>query len=120
MSGFSLVELIMSVAVLGILVSLAIMTMPYIYGAVTETHDQRNAQELVTVYESAQAAGLNFAGPDLDTTVHNIVNGGTPTDGAFRGQTFMLNGLTAQDMAGAETYLSFANGALTYNSAGTH
>jgi len=117
-SGFSLVEMLTVVTIIGILASLAIMcvTANY-YDAVTYTHDQRNAQELVEVCTAAQVAGLNFVVEgDLTTTLNNVITGGAPSSGAFEGQNFALPYLTAQDITGAEHYLNLSGSALIYHS----
>lgn len=116
--GFSLVELLTVVAIIGIVTSISVMTMDVnYYDAVNFSHDQRTAQELVETCTSAQAAGLNFVVEgDINTTINNIVSGGSPADGAFVGQTFALPNLSQQDVVGAEHYLTLNGTALFYHS----
>lgn len=116
--GFSLLEMLTVVAIIGIVAGLAIMSMDAnYYQAVTFTHDQRNAQELVEICTSAQAAGLNFVVEgDIDTTISNIVTGGAPANGAFQGQVFALPHLSSDDIVGAEHYLTLNGTALLYHS----
>ena len=115
-SGFSLVEVLTTVALIGILTAIAIIAVSNLNDVITDTHDQRNAQEFVVVCTSATTAGVNFASSgDLDTTLNAIVTGATPTDGVFKGRTFMLPGLSSQDVTNAKHYLVLLDGQLTYH-----
>ena len=116
--GFSLIEMLTVVCIIGILVGLAVMSLSAnYYDAVTYTHDQRNAQELAEVCTSAQAAGLNFViAGDLTGTINAVVTGGSPSTGAFEGQIFALPYLSDQDVVGAEHYLYLTGNTLIYHS----
>ncbi len=118
-AGFSLFEMLMAVALIGILSAIAI---PVLSGKNTYdvARDRRNAQEMAGVSIAAQAAGLNFVVPgDLNATVRNILAGGSPTTGAFKGQSFRATGVAEADALRAATYLQINGSALQYNYAGS-
>ena len=118
-SGFSLFEVLMAVAIIGILVSIVV---PVLSGSnqYAAERDRRNAQEMTAVCMAAQAAGLNFVVPgDLPGTVRNILAGGAPSNGAFSGQGFRATGLQEADAMRALNYLQINGNALQYNCAGS-
>jgi len=114
--GFSLVEILVVIAILGILASIGIANFSGGQRQVMiETRDRRNAQELAAVYLTAQSAGLDFTVlNDLDATVQKIITGGTPSSGAFSGRYFSVQGLQAADAATAKRYLLLQGNSLIY------
>lgn len=114
--GFSLVELLVTVAVMGILASVALNA--FSQGqrdVVVETVHRRNAQSFATIAECAQLAGVDpVQGTDVVATLQKIVEGVTATDGVMKGRTFRIFGLTNEDVDGAAYYMKIANGALVY------
>ena len=115
MRGFSLREMLVALALLGMLASLVLSGLPNINQQSNQTRDKRNAQELATVCATAQAAGVDFVvAGDMDQTIKNVVAGGEPADGAFAGRFFGLPGLTPVDQGTAKTYLLLDNGSLQF------
>lgn len=118
-SGFSLFEILMFVAVLGIILGI---TVPMLNqnDAIYAARDRRNAQELASTSTMAQTAGLNFVeGEDVLETVRAIVRGGMPSRGAMKGRVFVVPGLSEEDMKGAAKYLTIQNGELRYTNSKT-
>ena len=115
MRGFSLLEMLVALSLLGMLASLVLSGLPNINQQSNQTRDRRNAQELATVCATAQAAGVDFVvAGDMDLTIKNVVAGGKPSDGAFAGRFFGLPGLTPVDQGTAKTYLLLDNGSLQF------
>lgn len=115
-SGFSLFEMLMFVAILGVMIGITVPMFSQsdsIYAA----RDRRNAQELAATSMMAQTAGLNFVQEeDVLETIRAIVRGGMPVRGAMKGRTFVVPGLSDEDIQGAAKYLTIKDGALTYTS----
>jgi prepilin-type N-terminal cleavage/methylation domain-containing protein len=115
--GFSLLELIVCIALLGIFTAMAIVHVAIKHQeTVNEMRFRRNAQELASVCATAQAAGLNFATTsNLDLTIRNIVRGGSPRSGLFKDRNFGLPGLQEEDIQGTKKYLTLANSELYFH-----
>jgi len=118
-SAFSLFEVLMFVAILGVLVGMAVPLMSQ-GDAVYAARDRRNAQELCSTCMMAQAADLNFVQDDsVIDTVRAIVRGGMSVRGAMRGRVFVVPGLSEEDIQGAAKYLKVQDGQLIYSSTET-
>ena len=112
-SGFSLFELLMSVAILGIMGSFAISAFGNQTEVVQDTRNLRNAQAVAATCAAAKAAGLNFVvGMNLDSTVRNIIKGAAPTSGAFKNRVFKVNLIGDEDVPGTIRYLKIQDGEL--------
>jgi hypothetical protein len=113
-SGFSLFELLMFIAILGILVGI-VLPSALAGDDFKAAKDRRNAQELVSVCTCAQVAGLNFViAGDVPATIQNLRIGGAPAEGSFKGRKFFVSGMKASDAEDAAQYLDIENGSLIY------
>lgn len=113
--GFSLFELLMFLSILGILTALAVPGLAGQQEAFKSARDRRNAQEIVTVCTAAKAAGLDFvAAGDLDTTIRNVIQGGTPSHGVLKGKMFRITSLDDASAAAAARFLAIEHGQLIY------
>ena len=114
--GFSLFELLLVVAIVGIMASVALTS--FAQGKrdiVIETVHRRNAQAFATIAECAQLSGVDpVIGTDVEATLKNIVAGVTATNGALKGRTFRIFGLSDTDVTGAAYYMRIADGKLYY------
>ncbi len=116
--GFSLFEMLLVVALIGIMTAIVVPTMTS-HSQYEAARNRRNAQEMTAICASAQVAGLNFVIPgDLEATVRNILTGGTPADGIFKGQSFRASGIKEADAMKALGYLQLQGSSLLYQ-AGT-
>ena len=119
-SGFSLVELLIVIMILGIMGSLALVAFGNHNDTYKRVRDQRNAQELVTEFVAAQVAGVDFviAGDKL-ATLAKVAEGGVATEGSFKGRRYGLPNVSERERNSAAEYVSQRpDGWLVYASEG--
>ncbi len=115
--AFSLVEMLSVIGVIGIISAIAIPSISRIRESADDAVARRNAQNLASVFVSAQAAGVDLlAENDLASTVANIVSGGVASDGVFDGSFFGLPGLSGAEQISAMDYLMLSGSSLLYQS----
>lgn len=116
-AAFSLVEMLVVIAVIGIIAAIAVPQIGDINAKAVEGKNKRNAQNIASVCASAQAAGLNFVGSSTAASdvIDAVVTGGKPASGPFSATYFGVQGMDAAEKTGAATYLSVANGVLVYD-----
>ena len=87
-SGFSLVELLVVIAVIGLIAAIAIPQISKITDKAQTASDQRNAQNVVSIYGAALAAGATFTGTSATTLIDELEDGkngsGTFADSQFK------------------------------------
>jgi prepilin-type N-terminal cleavage/methylation domain-containing protein len=132
-AGFSLVEMLVVIAVIGIIAAIAVPNIGRINDAAKDATYKRNAQNIASVFASAQAAGYDFsktAGTGVvlaneAAIIGAVVTGATLTGAnftasPFNGAFFGVPGLKLADAqsktAGAGKYLTWnaAQGQLNY------
>ncbi len=115
LGGFSLVEMLIVISVIGIIAAVAIPRITSINDSAKKSRNQRNAQELASMYQSASSAGVNFMGNSLQSTVAKIVEGAeAPADSIMAGSIFRVPGLSAEVQKGAMDYLTYEDSVLKY------
>lgn len=112
--GISLFELLLTVSLLGVLLSLAMPLFGAQNDAFTEIQAKRNAQELVSECQAALNAGVDFiVANDLPATLSHLAQGQTARQGIFKGRHFGLRNLTPEDLQNAARFLRLQGGTLS-------
>jgi len=116
--ALSALEALILIAAAGLLAAIAA---PVIRGPDEEARlrqDQKNARELASAFWSGKQAGVTsfvfgVSGnphPSLETVVEEVVLGGTPSTGFWRGRYFGLPKLSQADLEAAAQYLRWEPG----------
>jgi len=114
-AGFSLMELLVTVAILGIVSMMAGGAFGGARQGAVDQKDKRNAQEIANVAAIANAAGAQFVVPgDARATIENLRDGCSPDRGAFKGRLFKLPNLGDPEITGAMRFLALNDTDLQY------
>jgi type IV pilus assembly protein PilA len=89
-AGFSLVEMLVVIAVIGVIAAIAIPNIGSINDSARGATAQRNAQSVASVLNAAAAAGYDLgAAAQTGQQLVDLAEGGVqPLDGAFVGKNF--------------------------------
>lgn len=113
--GFSLIELLTVIVVIGFLASIAILGFGGAHEGAIEQRDKRNAQEIANVASFASAAGAKFVVPgDEQASIYKLKEGCTPTHGAFKGRLFQIPTMGDAEITGAMRFLALNDQDLIY------
>lgn len=128
-AAFSLVEMLVVIAVIGIIAAIAVPNIGKINDAAKDSTKRRNAQNIASVFASAQAAGHDFSKDAAGDTlagekemIEAVIAGATISDvsSPFDGAYFGIPGMNATDAVdetdGAAKYLTWdaTSGQLQY------
>ncbi|WP_218033113.1 type II secretion system protein [Brevifollis gellanilyticus] len=115
MPGFSLMELLIVIAIIGLMANMIIFAWSGHYSEVNAIKDRRNAQTIASLASTASVAGASFVvAGDIPATVDNLAQGTTPTSGVFRNREFKLPPMGTQEITGALNYLQWSGSDLIY------
>ncbi len=105
--GFTIIETLIVVAIMATFTVIAIPLIGKMHSSAREATDRRNAQNLASVFATAQAAGLDFYVPgDKAATIDATADGGYVVDpGPFQNSYFGVPNMTAGERASAGAYL---------------
>ena len=94
-AGFSLIELLMVILIIGLLASIIVPNIGSLTGQADKVKDKRNAQTIMLAYTTGMAAGVVWPDGDVSTQVAAVIAGRKPAAGPLASMLF-------QSMVGAE------------------
>ena len=121
--GFSLVELLVVIAVIGVMAGIAIPMVSNINSNASVTSAKKQAQQIASVFNSGQAAGAFGSAASVAAAITAVGNGGTGQNG-LAGSQFIVPGVSAGMDADKPAeqqvshYLAVDGGALVYKEDG--
>lgn len=116
--GFSLVEMLVVISVIGIIAAIGVPAIDNITGKADTNAAKRNAQSAATLHAGAVSAGAEFTATDKSGILDELVAG--KAGGDVSGSQFKMSPLSARERSQALEYLAYneATGALSYVPAG--
>ena len=114
-AGFTLMELLLVVMIIGIVANMAIFSLSSTNDEVSAIKDRRNAQTIASVAATASAAGALFVVTgDVRASAVNLRTGATPGSGIFKGKEFKLPPMADKEFDGAISHLELRGSELMY------
>lgn len=111
--GFSLLELLTTVAIIAVMTALILPSLGGNRENLANIKTKRNAQQLVSEFAMARAAGIDFSvAGDLDGTLANMQAGAVATTGVFAGRQFGTRGMNADEIELSKAFLGVRLGVL--------
>jgi prepilin-type N-terminal cleavage/methylation domain-containing protein len=118
--GFTLLETLACVLVIGILAAVAIGWYAGHRDVVVKVSRQRNAQEIVNMAVCATVAGCDFVVPgDKFNTIQNLITGTYGTTGIYKGKLFRLTSLELDQLAASLPFVKMEDGLILYDFTGS-
>jgi prepilin-type N-terminal cleavage/methylation domain-containing protein len=106
-AGFSLFEMLVVIAIIGIVAAIAIPNLGNLNDTAKVAAGRRNAQMITSVLNAAVAAGVDTAGWTTSNLITKAEDGVTPTQGPFANRRFTSGDINSNEEAEAAKYLEW-------------
>ena len=116
--GFSLVEMLVVIAVIGVIAAIAIPSIGAINASAQIAVAERNAQSVMSVYQSGLAAGATWGTITLASDLVTAVVKGANGSGAFAATNFQVPSMSATDQTNCAAYIVKDASTLAWSYAG--
>ena len=107
--GFSLVEVLTVIGVLGMVAALAIPILSNVFDQSQIQKDRRNAQQIAWMSDKLASIGVAHVLPEslggIEATARLLREGVIVPEGPFDGESFRVSGLTDEEIHNASDYL---------------
>lgn len=106
-AGFSLVEMLVVIAIIGIIAAIAIPNIGNLNDSARDAAAKRNAQSVASVLNAAIAAGVDTTTWTTSTLVSKASAGVQPSTGVFATKTFTSGVIADDDIPKVSGYLTW-------------
>jgi hypothetical protein len=117
-SGFSLIELVVVIFIIGLIASIVVPNLGFITGEADNVKNKHNAQSVLLAYSTGDAAGVVWPDGDVATKVAAVIAGKKPSSGPFATMIFQAT-LNSENAAGTYPFIGLRpSGELFFDSTG--